>query len=108
MATFIIPVQTTTDPFSQQVELDGLLYDLTFLWNARDQHWSITIGRDDVVLVREVKLVHVPDNDLLSQFRRIEDLPPGQLYISDLDGFDRDPDDTLFGDRVVLLYGEEN
>lgn len=105
MATFIIPVQATTDPFSQQVELDGVLYDLTFLWIDRDSHWSITIGRDDDVLISEVKLVIIPD--LLDQFRRIAGLPPGRLYVNDLDNLDRDPDDTLFGDRVVLLYEEE-
>lgn len=106
MAEFIIPVQSTTDPFSQQVELDGLLYDLTFLWNARDAHWSLTIGRDDVVLVKEVKLVII--DDLLAQYTRIDDLPPGTLSVQDLDGLDRDPDETLFGDRVVLVYEDTN
>ena len=100
---YSIPVQSTTDPFSQQVELDGFLYDLTFLWNERDQHWFLTIGRDDVVLVSEVKLV-VTD-DLLSQYTRVEDLPPGTLSIVDLDDLDRDPDGA-FGDRVLLLYEE--
>ncbi len=104
MSTFSIPVQATTDPFSQQVELDGLLYDLKFLWNARDGHWSLTVGRDDVVLVNQVKLVGL--DDLLAQYQRIGGLPAGRLYIQDLDGLDRDPDDTLFGDRVLLLYEE--
>jgi hypothetical protein len=106
MARFIIPVQPTTDPFSQQVELDGLIYDLTFLWNARDVHWSLTVGREDVVLIDEVKLVII--DDLLAQYRRIEDLPPGIFSVIDLDGLDRDPDDTLFGDRVLLIYEEAN
>lgn len=101
---FSIPVQETTDPFSQQVELDGLLYDLTFKWNARETHWSLTIGRDDTVLIQQVKLVHI--DDLLSQYQRIEDLPPGRLYVFDQDGLDRDPNETLFGDRVLLLYEE--
>jgi hypothetical protein len=104
MSIYSIPVQSTTDPSSQQVELDGILYDLTFLWNARDSHWSLTIGRDDVVLISEVKLI-ITEN-LLSQYVRIEDLPPGRLYVHDLDGLDRDPDATLFGDRVLLLYEE--
>lgn len=116
MATFKIPVPTTTDPFSQQVELDGLIYDLTFLWNSRDSHWSLTIARSDVVLIRGIKLITInalasglePDNDLLYQFRRIEDMPPGKLYIQDLDGLDRDPDGTTFGDRVILIYEEES
>jgi hypothetical protein len=101
---YSIPVQSTTDPFSQQVELDGLLYDLTFLWNSRDNHWSLTIERDDVVLISEIKLIIT--DDLLSQYGRIEDLPPGRLFVQDLDGLDRDPDGLIFGDRVLLMYEE--
>lgn len=101
---YSIPVQSTTDPFSQQVELDGLIFDLTFLWNARDGHWFLTVGRDSAVLVSQVKLIHV--DNLLLQYRRISGLPAGRLYLHDLDGLDRDPEETLFGDRVLLLYEE--
>ena len=104
MAEFIIPVTETTDPFDQQVELDGLFYDLAFRWNPRGEHWSMDIGRDGVVNVYGIKLVSI--DDLLEQYRRAEDLPPGTLFIEDLDGLDTDPNDTNFGDRVVLRYTE--
>ena len=104
MSTFIIPVSGTTDPFDEQVELDGAVYDLTFRWNARGPHWTIDIGRDGNILVGGIKLVMI--SDLLPQYRRADDLPPGTLFVDDLDGLDVDPDDENFGDRVVLKYTE--
>lgn len=104
MSTFIIPVSETTDPFDQQVELDALVYDLTFRWNLRGNHWSMDIGRDGVVLIYGIKLVVI--DDLLSQYQRIANLPDGTLFIDDLDGLDKDPDGDNFGDRVVLKYTE--
>lgn len=100
--TVIIPVTKTTDAFMQQVALDGVVYDLTFYWNPRGNHWFIDIGRDSVTLIRGVKLVN--SSDLLQQFSRIEGLPSGVLQVVDLDGLDRDPDASNFGDRVQLRY----
>lgn len=104
MTIWTIPVQSGTDAFAEQVELDEKVYDLTFRWNARDAHWFLSIGLEGVNLISGIKLV--ASDDLLAFARRIEHLPSGRLFISDLDGFDRDPDETLFGDRVVLLYDD--
>lgn len=104
MSTFIIPVSDTTDPFDEQVELDGRVFDLYFRWNVRGDHWSMDIGRDGIVLIYGIKLVTI--SDLLDQYQRIADLPDGTLFIDDLDGLDADPDGENFGDRVVLKYSE--
>lgn len=104
MSTFIIPVSEDTDPFEQQVEMDGRVFDLAFRWNDRGQHWTMDIGRDGVVLVFGIKLVVT--TDLLSQYQRIGGLPEGTLFIDDLDALDSDPSDTNFGDRVQLKYTE--
>lgn len=104
MSTFIIPVSETTDPFDQQVELDGRIFDLVFRWNPRGIHWSMDIGRDGNVLVAGIKVI--TDGDILNQYQRIADLPDGILFVDDLDGLDTDPDDENFGDRVVLKYTE--
>lgn len=104
MSDFIIPVSETTDSFIEQVDLDGLIYDLQFRWNERDNHWFMDIGRDGVFLIEGIKLVNSPD--LLNGLGRIEDLPEGVLSVEDLDGFYSDPDDTNFGDRVQLRYTE--
>ncbi len=102
MTTFIIPTNETTDPFDQQVEMDGAVFGLAFRWNKRDLHWSMDISRNGGVLVAGIKLVIIPD--LLIQYRRTAGLPEGTLFIDDLDGQDNDPDDVNFGDRVVLKY----
>lgn len=102
MSTYIIPVAETTDPFDEQVELDGRVFDLYFRWNVRSDHWSIDIGRDGIVLIYGIKLVTI--SDLLAQYTRIADLPDGTLFVDDLDGLDADPDADNFGDRVVLKY----
>ena len=102
MSTFIIPVNDTIDPFDLQVELDGRVYDLYFRWNSRGIHWTMDLGRDGTVLVYGIKLVVT--TDLLSQYQRIADMPDGILFVDDLDGLDNDPNDTNFGDRVVLKY----
>lgn len=104
MALFTIPVSDTTDPFEEQVELDGLIYDLAFTWNPRDNHWFLTVGREGVTLLTHVKVVN--DQDLLAPYTRTEDLPPGSLQVVDLDDEDKDPCATDFGDRVVLRYEE--
>ena len=99
---FIIPVSGTTDSFIEQVNLDGLIYDLQFHFNTRDNHWFMDIGRNGVFLITGIKLV--VSSDLISEFGRIEDLPPGLLSIEDLDSIDTDPDAENFGDRVQLRY----
>lgn len=104
MSDFIIPVSETTDSFIEQVDLDGRIYDLQFRWNVRDNHWFLDIGRDGVFLINGVKLVNSPD--LISEFGRIEELPPGLLSVIDLDNVDSDPNSTNFGDRVQLRYTE--
>lgn len=103
---FDIPVPSTTDPFTQSVELDGTVYDLSFRWNPRDEHWMLDISNAGVLAVAGIKLV--VSTDLLARDRRLDGIPPGRLFVADLDGLDRDPDDTLFGERVMLRYETED
>lgn len=102
MSLWNIPVRSTTDAFTEQVELDGLIYNMAFRWNARDQHWFLSMSIDDEPVLMGIKLTI--SDDLLSYARRILHVPPGRLSVVDLDGLFRDPDATLFGDRVVLRY----
>jgi hypothetical protein len=103
---FTIPVPSGTDAFTEQVDLDGKLYELSLRWNARDRHWMMDISTGGATLLSGLKLVVSPD--LLAFSRRIDGLPPGKLIVADLDGHDRDPDDKVFGERVMLQYEEAN
>lgn len=102
MATLTIPVRLGVEAFNQTVELDGKYYRLSFYYNLRDQHWYLTIARETVDLVSGIKLVNT--NDLLYQFRHIEDIPQGVLFITDTKGLYRDPDAVDFGSTILLKY----
>ena len=105
MTTLIIPIPLgTTQPFNEQVEIEQKNYDLTFYYNDRDGKWRCTIALAGDVLVRGLVLVN--GLDLLRNLRHVEGLPPGTLFVHDLDGLDTDPSDTNFGDRVLLAYTE--
>lgn len=102
MTLSVIPVQSTTDSFKQQVEMDLAVYDLSFEWNARDAHWTMRIGKAGDTIIAGIKLV--VSEDLLAYAKRIAGAPPGRMIIRDLDDLDRDPDGVLFGARVALMY----
>lgn len=105
MTALAIPILTgTIQPFVQESDLDGRVYDLTFRFNARDEKWRVTFEVDGVVILRS--LVLVIGEDLLSESRHIEELPPGNLIVRDLEGLDADPDGTNFGETTLLLYDD--
>jgi len=87
-----------------QVDLDAANFNLRFRFNARDEKWRMTIEFEGTVLIRS--LVLVESEDLFARSRHIEQLPPGNLIVRDLDDLGRDPEGTLFGDRLLLLYQE--
>lgn len=102
MATYTIPLPIGLQSFTQQVELDGKVYDLLFKYNARESRWYMTIARNDVTLLSGLKLVH--GSDLLSQFKYVEDIPKGLLAIVDLNSLYADPDADTLGQTVVMRY----
>jgi hypothetical protein len=104
VTTWTIPVQVTTDAFVEAIELNGTVYTFPFRWNARDDHWFIDIVLNGETLLSGLKLVTI--SDLLQSSRRIASLPPGRLFVVDLDDLGRDPDADLFGERIVMRYEE--
>ena len=105
MSVLSIPILTgTTVPFNQETDLDGRVYSLSYRYNGRDGKWRMTFEIDGVVILRS--LVLVIGEDLLSESRHIEGLPPGNLIVRDVEGLDRDPDGVQFGETVLLLYDD--
>ncbi len=107
MATLQIPVRVTPAANTMTVALEGLYYKLSFRFNARANHWYMSIKHNDVVVVSGIKVVS--SEDLLSQLAHMQvdsRLPPGTFIVRDVSGADRDPDQDNFGDEVVLLYEE--
>ncbi len=107
MAIIRLPVRVRDKAYEFRVELEGNFYDLSFRFNARDDHWYMDVSFDDVVQLVGVKVVH--SARLLERYiyKKVGNkIPPGVMAVLDVTGADRDPDQTTFGDDVVLLYTE--
>jgi len=99
---FTIPVISTVELNTQQVEMGGKFYDLIIRYNPRDEHFMLDISRENVVLISGIKLVC--GNDLLAQYLHTADLPKGKLNIVDSLGGYADPTKDNFGVTVQLQY----
>lgn len=103
MSIFNIPVQSVTDANSIAVELSGFIFELKFRFNANEGMWYMTLKKNDVEIVSNVKLVST--DDLLSQYTAY-DVPQGVLSIVDQDGLYADPNNLNFGESVFLRYDD--
>ena len=106
MSTRLIRITGTTGKFQQVVPLEGETYTFVFRWNDRCSRWFLTIrnaaGAD---LITGKKLVaDVP----FHPHEVNEELPPGSIWTLDLSGEGTDPGLRDLGDRVVLMYVEED
>lgn len=107
MATLQLPIRTEPPSYIMTLELEGLFYDFSFRFNARDNYWFLSIDFNSVRVLSGIKVVN--SINLLSQFDYMKvdsRLPPGTILVNDLKGFQRDPGREDFGDEVVMLYLE--
>ena len=102
MTTVQIPTNFSLPYFSESVELDGEVIDLTFFFNRRDDAWRMDVAKEGAILVRGIRLV--TRFDLLKRYQYIDGMPQGVLRLVDLDQADADATEETFGDRVVLVY----
>ena len=100
---YSIPVNKLTDAYSQSIELDGKVFDLSFHFNKREGQWYLTLSRNSALIVAGIKLVH--GTDLLKQYRAY-DVPEGILSIVDSSGLFQDPNASEFGNTIQLQYDE--
>jgi len=102
---FNLPIDTTVSNFSQQMDLDGVPYNLTFLYNTSSLQWTLSISDiDDVHIVDGLKLVL--NSNLFSQYPSIG-LPPGELYCIDSTGKELEINRDNLGSVVELIYVTE-
>lgn len=108
MARVKLPAQGGAVPYRFQTDLEAVLYTFQFRWNARDNHWYMDVYQTGTAILVGIKVTN--SDDLLSQFGHMQvdgRLPPGTFEVFDTDeALRRDPDQTTFGDTVVLLYNE--
>lgn len=102
MSTWIIPTLTDTENYTERVELDGVVFELTFAWNTRDGKWYLSVAdAEGVALASGIKLVVD-----WSLFRSVSnaDMPAGTMMAVDTSGAGLDPGLKELGERVLLMY----
>lgn len=98
-------LQINTSPYpdtTQDVELDGVVYNLRIRWSERGEAWHVDI-RDtegDAILMG-LKLVTL--YPLLKNYRHLA-VPPGELMFVDSKDLSGRPTLEEMGDRYKLLY----
>jgi len=108
--SLLIPLRSELDHFEEQVLLDGVTFDLFFIWNERDEAWYMSIFDPTVVADEDGARtpiigcipIHVGQM-LLNEFsdrRR----PLGDIVAVDTSNEDLDPGQRDLGERVILLY----
>ena len=102
MTLLTIPITVVNLNFDFDISLDGVLYNFALYWNSRDPGWELTISNGGVFQLNGLRVVCA--SNILSQYNYNKLLPQGSLNIVDLDGLGRDPDNIIFGDRVIMQY----
>jgi hypothetical protein len=110
MATFAIPCTPNgASEWTQRTQFDGAEYMLTFRWNQRNGHWTLSIADADETPLYD-GLTLVTGVELIGQRTDVRTFP-GYLLVADatqstLTGGDLDPGFDDLGSRFQLLYIE--
>ncbi len=71
----IVPFDNTQDAFTEDVDLDGVSYSLTFWWNFRDLAWYLDVANASGEVIRSgIKIVLS-----VNLFNGVHGLPSGSL-----------------------------
>lgn len=87
----------------QRVQLDGVTYGMRLLWSQRGTCWHIDLSdaEGNAILSGLRLVVQFP---LLSKYRYLTALPPGELYMFDLRDQHGRPTLEEMGSRYRLYY----
>lgn len=104
MALLSLPLFNDVTHYDYSIELEGVTYQFEFRWNARDASWYLSVMTADgepLLLGRRM----VIGSDLLVRLRDAR-RPPGQLFLLDTSGEDREAGQYDLGVRAQLYYLE--
>jgi len=97
--------ETETAPFSQQVELDGVLYGMLFQYNARDSRWFLDLSDEsDALVVGSIPLVF--NWPLLRKYQANPAVPQGMMMLITTDDPDQPAGNSDLGQRATIIYVE--
>ena len=94
----------TTADFKYTVDLEGQAYDIRWRWNSRSESWFLYIGFAGRQYVLKTRVT--TNWNLLNNYSTVEGLPPGSLYLVDIEkSYGRPSFDNVGIDkRFQLIY----
>lgn len=105
MASFIIPTRGDLLNYDQSVTLDGVVFNLQFRFNQRDDAWTLNVLDESQNRIKSgIKLVaNFPLLRLVRDLRR----PAGELVSLDVRVLPAPPRQEELGDIIDLAYTDE-
>lgn len=84
--------------------LEGQAYELRFRWNSRSKSWFLYMGISGQEYAIKTRLT--VGRNLLQSYAAVENVPPGSLYLVDMEKIYGRPsrDDFGINKRFRLLY----
>lgn len=105
MALIKIPLKKDTYYYSYSISLDNETYILTFRYNTFYTRWIFDINtRLDEPIINGIPLAM--GVDLLKRYADTR-LPPGNLFLINMNDDFEDGTRDEFGNNIILLYLEE-
>lgn len=102
MITIPTDASGTLREYSQQVELEGVVYTLRISWNLRCERWELSVyALDETAVTEGVAITCGVD---LLRGSATSTKPPGLLFAGPTDASVARPDLTGLGGRVKLYY----
>jgi hypothetical protein len=102
----LAPLRTTRPAFRWRSRLDGTVYGFRLAYNTRNDRWYLDVQTADGTAV--VSGLRVSTGvSLLAPFGENPNLPPGQLFVRDDSGADREPGLAAFRSDHRLIYRPE-
>ncbi len=108
--SFEITLRPDLDAYTETVPLDGVDFDLSFLWNERDQqHYLSVFATDSPILADGSRVAIATSIPILVGAFLLQDVPGrnrplGDLLPLDTSGKDKEAGRGELGVRVVLVY----
>lgn len=104
MTTLVLPVRSDLKAYSFKVELETVIYTLSFAYNTRRGRWYMDLAdqSDNDIVTGVPILVNIP---LLDQYI-VEGIPPGRFIAIDESGNNKIPGEDDLGNDVKLFYQE--
>lgn len=107
MAVLKIDTSTALELYTQQTQLDGDLFTLTFRWNRRNLSWYVDIANADGEMIVSGRRCIV-ESRLTGQFKHLDGIPPGEMTVYDTTLRQAPPDLQDFGTRAIILYFDDS